>query len=71
MQVRIVDVIEHGADLVERALHGPLGIDPFIRERPRRAPDQDRIVEHQQLRVEDGGEVGAARLAMRRRICSS
>ena len=62
VQVRILDVVEHRGDLVERALHGPLRVDTLGGDQIRGAADQHRIVEHQQLRVEDGGEIGALQL---------
>ena len=71
VQIRIVDLVEHGGDFVERALHGPLGVDALLHDDRRGAADEHRVVEHQQLRVEDGGEIGAlAAPATRRRICS-
>ena len=60
VQIRIVNVVEDGGGLVERALHRPFGVDPFVAHDRGRASDQDRIVEHQQLGVEDRRKIGAS-----------
>jgi hypothetical protein len=61
-QVGILDVIEYRGDLVEGALHGPLGVDPLAGDEIRRAADQHGVVEHQQLRIEDGRELRSFQL---------
>jgi len=60
--VRVLgDFIEHRAELVERLLDGPLGVDPLIADDLGDPRDEHRIVEHQQLGVEDRGQLGPAR----------
>ena len=59
VQVRIVDVVEDRGGFVERALHRPLRVDPLVTNDGGSPSHQNRIVEHQQLRVEDGREIGA------------
>ena len=59
VQVRILDVVEDRGQLVERALHRPFGVHALRLDDRGRAAEQHRIVEHQDLRVEDGGEVRA------------
>jgi hypothetical protein len=61
VQIRIVDAIEHGGRFIERPLHGPFGVDSFVPNHCRRATNENRVVEHQQLGIEDGSEVGAPR----------
>src|SRR4030095_16361758 len=60
VQARIVDAVEHSRRFVERPLHGPFRIDAFVAHHCCRAPDQNRVVEHEQLRVENRGQIGAA-----------
>ena len=62
VQVGVLDVVEHRGNLVEGALHGPLGVDALGGDQVGRAADQHRIVEHEELRIEDGREVGAFQL---------
>ena len=62
VQVGIVDVVEDGRQLVERALHRPLRVDPLIADDDRGAADEHRIVEHQELGVEDRRQVRALEL---------
>ena len=61
VQVRIVNVVEDRGGFVERTLHCPFRVDPLVAHDRGRASHENRIVEHQQLRVEDGREIGAAR----------
>src|SRR5437773_2309293 len=58
VQVGILDVVEHRGNLVEGALHGPLGVDALGGDQVRRAADEHWIVQHEELRIEDGREVG-------------
>ena len=51
-QIRVRDVVEHGAELVEDALHGPRGVDALLADHVRGPRHELLIVEHQQLRVE-------------------
>jgi hypothetical protein len=60
VQVRVVDIIEHRGRFIECTLHRPFGIDSFVADDGGRPPDENRIVQHQQLSVEDRGEVRAA-----------
>ena len=59
VQVRIVNVVEDRGGFVERALHRPLRVDPLVADHGGSPSHENRIVEHQQLRVEDGCEIGA------------
>jgi hypothetical protein len=52
-QIRIGHVVEHGAEFVERLLHRRLGVDAFAPDDVGGARHQHRVVEHQQLRVEE------------------
>src|SRR5262245_7897910 len=61
MQVWVVDAVEDGRGFVECALHGPFGIDALVTDDRRGAPDENRVVEHQQLCIEDSGQIGPAR----------
>jgi hypothetical protein len=61
VQIWIVDVVEDNGGFVERTLDRPLGVHTLVAHDGGRASDENRIVEHQELRVEDGREIGAAR----------
>ena len=58
-QVRVVDVVEQRRDLVERPLHRPLRVHLLLADQRPRAADEQRVVEHQQLRVEQRRQLGA------------
>ena len=58
----ILDVVEDRRDLVQRALDRPFGVDALLAEDGGRASDEHRVVQHQELRVEDGGEIRALQL---------
>ena len=58
-QVGIVDLVEERRHFVERALQRRLGVQPLVADDRGGAIDQHRIVEHQQLRVEQIGVLGA------------
>ena len=60
-QVRVVRLVEKRRDVLERALQRRLGVQPFVADRVRRASDEHRIVEHQELGVEEIGMLGAGR----------
>ena len=59
-QVRIGDIVEDRAELVEDLLHGPLGVDALAADDLRGARDEHRVVEHEELRVEERRELGSA-----------
>ena len=59
-QIGIGDFVEDVAELVEDLLHGPLGVHELFANERLSARHEHRIVEHQQLRVEQRGEVRAA-----------
>ena len=58
-QVGILGLVEERRDVLERALQRRLGVQPLGPDRLRRAPDEHRVVEHQELRVEEVGVLGA------------
>ena len=58
-QIRVGHFVEHGAELVEDLLDRPLGVDPLFAHQFGRARHEHRIVEHQQLRVEERGQLAA------------
>jgi hypothetical protein len=57
VQVRVLDVIKDRAQLVERPLNGPLGIDALNVNDLRCPADQERVIEDQELRIEDGRQL--------------
>ncbi len=57
VQISVVEIVEDGGQLVERALYRPLGVDPFVADHRRSPADQRRIIEHEQLGVEQGCQV--------------
>ena len=59
-QVRIGHLVEHRAELVEHLLHRPLRVDALLAHDLDGSRDDHRVVEHQQLRVEQRGDVGSA-----------
>src|ERR1044072_2246089 len=59
MQIGIVDVVEDSRGFVECTLHRPFRVDPLVAHDRGGPSDDNRIVEHQQLLVGDGSEVGA------------
>ena len=65
VQVRIVNLVEHRGHFVERPLDGPFGVDALFHHDRGGAADEHRIVEHQDLRVEDRREVRAAQIERR------
>ena len=56
-QVRILDGVEQLLDLVERAMYRPLRVDVFLPDEERRAAEQHRVVEDQELRFEQRREI--------------
>ena len=58
VKVRILDVVEDRGDLVERPLYRPFGVDPLRRHEIGGATHENGIVEHQELRFENRGEIG-------------
>ena len=70
-EVRIRDLVEFGAELVEQLLDGPLGVHPLVSDEGLGAGHEHRIVEHQQLRIEERREVRSAPLAPRGCECRS
>ena len=59
-QIGIVAAIEQRRHLVERAIERGLRVEPLGANDRRGALDQHRVVEHQDLRVEQVGMVGAS-----------
>src|SRR4029078_12850004 len=53
---------EHRRDFVERALHGPFGVHALFADDRRGTADEHRGGPHQQLRIEERGEISAADL---------
>ena len=62
-QVRVVRLVEERGDLLERALQRRVGVQALGADDVGRALDQHRVVEHQQLGVEEVGVLGAGRRA--------
>ena len=58
-EVRVISLIEERRDLIQRAAQRRFGVEAFHPDDRRGAIDQHRIVEHQQLRVEQVGVLGA------------
>ena len=58
-QIGILRLVEERGNVLERPLERGLGVQPFAADRVGRAPDEHRVVEHQQLRVEEIGVLGA------------
>ena len=58
-EIRVRHLVEHGAELLENLVERPLGVDALLANELGGAGHQHRIVEHQQLRVEQGGQLGA------------
>jgi hypothetical protein len=58
-EVRILDFVEIGRELLERALQGRFRVQPLLTDDRGGAIDQHRIVEHQELRVEQVGMAAA------------
>ena len=54
-QVGVLRLVEECGNVLERALERGFGVQPFAADRVRRAPDQHRVVEHQQLCIEEIG----------------
>ena len=59
-QVRVGDLVEDRAELVEHLLHRPLGVDALVADELGGPRHEHRIVEHQQLRVEERRQLAAA-----------
>jgi hypothetical protein len=59
-QVRVGDLVEHQAEVVEDLLDGPLGVHALVAHQRLGARYEHRIIEHQDLRVEQRCEFGAA-----------
>src|SRR3989442_1465295 len=59
-QVGVGDLVEHGAELLEDLLEGPLGVDLLFADDVRHTGHEHRIVEHQELSVEERGHLRAA-----------
>ncbi len=69
---RIVGLIEHRAELVARLLHRPFGVAALAANQLGGARGQHRIVEHQDLRLEQRRRRGAGETrVMRAEISSS
>src|SRR5262249_19434156 len=60
-QVGIVHAVEQRRHFVERALQGRLRVQALVADDSRRAIDEHRIVEHQELRVEEVRVLGPER----------
>ena len=56
-QVRVRHVVEYGAQLLQRPLDRPLGVHPLLADECGGAADEHRVLENEQLRVEDGGQL--------------
>src|SRR5262249_8554649 len=56
-QVRIGDVVEYRPELLERPLDRPFGVDPLLADERGGAAHEHRVLEDEQLRVEDRGEL--------------
>ena len=52
-EVRILDAIEHGLDLIQRLAHRPLGGRVVVADQPARALDQVDVGQHQAVGLED------------------
>jgi hypothetical protein len=61
-QVLVLDAGEHRPELFVGTVHGPGGVDPLLLDDLFRPADKQRIVEHQDLRVEDRRQLAAASL---------
>ena len=68
-QIGIGDLVEDGAELVEDLLHRPLGVHELLANERLSARHEHRIVEHQQLRVEQRRRVRARAAAQSARGC--
>src|SRR5690606_32208945 len=62
-QVLVLDAREHRTELFVRAVHGPRGVDALGPDDLLSAPHEERIVEHQDLGVEDRRQLAPPRLA--------
>ena len=70
-QVLVLDAREDRAELFVGAMHRPRRIDALVADDLLGAADEQRIVEHQDLRVEDRGELAPRAFAMRARMSCS
>ncbi len=61
-QVVVTHFREHVAELVEGAVERPLRVDAIRLDDPARARHQQRVIQHEQLRLEQAGEIGAGPL---------
>ena len=61
-QVRVVGLVEERGDFVERALERGGGVQALAADDRLRPRDQHRVVEHQELRVEEVRVLGAGGL---------
>ena len=59
-QVGIGDLVEDGAEFLEHLLDRPLRVHALLADDRRRPRHEHRVVEHQQLRVEERGQLGSA-----------
>jgi hypothetical protein len=58
-QVRVIDIGEKPGHLIERALERPIGVRPLFADERDGSRDQQRIVKHQELGIEERRQLGA------------
>jgi hypothetical protein len=55
LEVLVGLLVEGALDLADRALHGPLRVEPLVADEPLRLEDEHLVLEHHPVHVDDGG----------------